>query len=161
MNNNARIRAVVLVMFLLMGSLVYYAYTRMQQNISGLVQTVKENTEPDMNLVRIKELWSGITSASNNIRAYTVTRDQNYLVRFPEMKEALKAGLDSLKESAVRSGRSIDQFVKIENLLNRKIEVYDKLIEINYNRVLTTEIEKLGSTDTIADTLAAPAGTRW
>src|SRR5687768_8650859 len=101
---NSRIRIVVVIMFLLMGGLLYFAYTRMQENISGLVTTVRESSEPDLNLIRIKELWSGITSASNSIRAYTVTRDDNYLAGFMNLKDSLKSKIDSLKFSAVQSG---------------------------------------------------------
>ena len=59
MNSNTRIRAVVIVMFLVMGGLLYSAYTRMQQNISGLVQTVKESSQPDLTLLRISPGQAG------------------------------------------------------------------------------------------------------
>ncbi len=153
MNSNARIRVVVVVMFLVMGGLLYYAYSRMQQNISELVQTVKESSEPDLNLLRIKELWSGITSASHSIRAYTVTRDENYLADFLQLKDTLRSGIDSLISAAVKSGRSIDQLVAIEEGLNRKIDVYDSLLEINYNRVITGEIDKFEVGEQVSDTM--------
>jgi len=153
MNSNTRIRIVVIVMFLVMGGLLYFAYTRMQENISGLVRTVKESAEPDMNLIRIKDLWAGITHASNSIRAYTVTHDESYLAGFITLKDSLKSGIDTLKAEAVNSGRNIDQLVTIENALNRKIAVYDSLLEINYNRVISSEIDKMETGSDITDTM--------
>lgn len=153
MNSNTRIRIIIIAMFLITGGLLYIAYTRMQQNIAGLVQTVKESTEPDHTLLRIKELWSGINNVSTNIRAYTVTRDENYLAGFLNLKDSLENSIDSLKVSAGNKGRQAEQILLIENSLKRKIAVYDSLLEINYNRVITDEIDKLEEGDIVSDTL--------
>jgi signal transduction histidine kinase/DNA-binding response OmpR family regulator len=152
MNSNARIRVFVVIMFLLMGGLLYIAFNRMQENIQGLVKTVKESSEPDMNLVRIKELWAGINNASANIRAYTVTRDESYLEGFLTLKDSLLAGIDSLKAAAVLSGRDSGPYLEIEKGLKKKIGVYDDLLEINYNRVFTSEIEQADTMSVVADT---------
>ncbi len=153
MNSNTRIRIIIIAMFLLTGSLLYIAYTKMQENISGLVQTVKESTEPDLTLLRIKELWSGINNVSNNIRAYTVTRDESYLAGFLSLKDSLKNSIDNLKVAAKGSGKQAEQILQIEQGFNRKISVYDSLLEINYNRVLSGEIDKLEEGDPVSDTL--------
>ncbi|MBL0343253.1 MAG: hypothetical protein IPP71_21760 [Bacteroidetes bacterium] len=152
MNSNSRIRIFVIVAFLASGSLLYYAYSRMQENVNSLVTTVKESAQPDRDLIRIKELWTSINAAGNNVRAFAVTRDNNYLVQFLEMKDTLKAGIDSLKSGAITAGRNIDDFIKLDTLLSSKIEIYDHLLEINYNRIITDAIKNLDENELKDDT---------
>nr|HMT28967.1 histidine kinase dimerization/phospho-acceptor domain-containing protein [Bacteroidia bacterium] len=152
MNNSSRIKLFILIAFLAAGGLLYYAYDSMQQNVKSLVNTIKKSAQPDRDLIRIKELWSGISGAGNNVRAFAMTRDETYLIQFLEIKDSLKAGIDSLKSNAISSGRPTDDLMKLESLLSSKVMVYDSLLDINYNRVINAAIDKMGKNEIKNDT---------
>lgn len=152
MGNSTRIRIFILVAFLAAGGLLYYAYTRMQENVQSLVKTVQESASPDRDLIRIKELWSGISAAGNNVRAYSMSGDEGYLMQFLEIKDTLKAGIDSLQSNAIQSGRSIEDLTVLDSLLEAKVLVYDSLLEINYNRVINAAIDKMDENKLKSDT---------
>jgi signal transduction histidine kinase/CheY-like chemotaxis protein/HPt (histidine-containing phosphotransfer) domain-containing protein len=152
-----RIRLFVIIAFLIAGGLLYFAYSRMQSNIAELQQTVKENAEPDLNLIRIKELYNGISSVGNNVRAFSVTHDQSYLVQFLEMKDTLNSGIDSLKNHAMLSGRDTIALAELDSLLDKKVQIYDSLLEISYNRVVSDAISKMDKGKLEADSIVIPA----
>lgn len=124
----------------------------MQENTRSLLQTVDENARPAEDLLRIKELWISFNRTSTDIRSFAVTRDDNYLSGFLEMKDTLIAGIDSLKAKAVTSGRPIDDLLELESALDKKVSIYDSLLEINYNRVMISAIEKMKPEDLEVDT---------
>ncbi|MBK7969677.1 MAG: hypothetical protein IPK08_12455 [Bacteroidetes bacterium] len=68
------------------------------------------------------------------------------------MKDTLIAGIDSLKAKAVTSGRPIDDLLKLEAALDKKVSIYDSLLEINYNRVMISAIEKMKPDELEVDT---------
>ncbi len=152
MGNSTRIRIFILIAFLAATGLLYYAYTRMQQNVQSLVKTVQESASPDRDLIRIKELWTGISAAGNNVRAYSMSRDEGYLVQFLEIKDTLKAGIDSLQSNAIQTGRSVEDLIVLDSLLEAKVLVYDSLLEINYNRVINAAIDKMDQNELKSDT---------
>lgn len=152
MGNSIRIRVFIVIAFLTAFGLLYYAYDRMQLNVKSLVRTVEESASPDRDLIRIKELWSGINAAGNNVRAYSMSRDEGYLVQFLDIKDTLKAGIDSLQSNAIQSGRSTEDLSVLDSLLEAKVMVYDSLLEINYNRVISAAIDKMDENELKNDT---------
>ncbi|MBK6642578.1 MAG: response regulator [Bacteroidetes bacterium] len=132
--------------------MLYIGYSRMQENTRSLLQTVDENARPAEDLLRIKELWISFNRTSTDIRSFAVTRDDNFLSGFLEMKDTLIAGIDSLKAKAVTSGRPIDDLLKLEAALDKKVSIYDSLLEINYNRVMISAIEKMKPDELEVDT---------
>lgn len=152
MNSHTRIRIFTVISFLIAGGLIYFAYNRMQQNMSSLMQTVEENSHPDENLIRIRELWAGFTRTSNDVRAFSVTKDEAYLENFLQMKDTLTAGIDSLKSAALISGRSLDDLLKLEGYLHEKIGIYDSLLEIGYNKVMSSAIQQMDPGQLTVDT---------
>lgn len=116
------------------------------------MQTVEENSHPDENLIRIRELWAGFTRTSNDVRAFSVTKDEAYLENFLQMKDTLTAGIDSLKSAALISGRSLDDLLKLEGYLHEKIGIYDSLLEIGYNKVMSSAIQQMDPGQLTVDT---------
>jgi signal transduction histidine kinase/CheY-like chemotaxis protein len=137
MGSNFRIRLAVTLIFLASAILLFFANNRMESQVAGLVKTVRENSEPDQSLLRIKELWTDISGATSHIRAYIITRDEEHLNRFLAVRETIKPGFDSLEVHAAATGRDLQPYVEIEALLNRKLVVYDSLLEINYDRIIS------------------------
>jgi CHASE3 domain sensor protein len=152
MNSHTRIRIFTIIAFILIAGVLYIGYNRMQENTRSLLQTVDENARPAEDLLRIKELWISFNRTSTDIRSFAVTRDDNYLSGFLEMKDTLIAGIDSLKAKAVTSGRPIDDLLELESALDKKVSIYDSLLEINYNRVMISAIEKMKPEDLEVDT---------
>ncbi|MBL7916468.1 MAG: response regulator [Bacteroidia bacterium] len=152
MNSHTRIRIFTIIAFILIAGVLYIGYNRMQENTRSLLQTVDENARPAEDLLRIKELWISFNRTSTDIRSFAVTRDDNYLSGFLEMKDTLIAGIDSLKAKAVTSSRPIDDLLELESALDKKVSIYDSLLEINYNRVMISAIEKMKPEDLEVDT---------
>ncbi|MBL0071393.1 MAG: hypothetical protein IPP34_06075 [Bacteroidetes bacterium] len=152
MNSHTRIRIFTIIAFILIAGVLYIGYSRMQENTRSLLQTVDENARPAEDLLRIKELWISFNRTSTDIRSFAVTRDDNFLSGFLEMKDTLIAGIDSLKAKAVTSGRPIDDLLKLEAALDKKVSIYDSLLEINYNRVMISAIEKMKPDELEVDT---------
>jgi signal transduction histidine kinase len=155
MSSVIRIRIFVLLSFIFSAGLIWYAWSRMQTNVDGLVQTVQESTMPDRNLVRIKELWIGFSTSGTGVKAFSVSRDDQLLEKFLQVKDSLNAVVDTLRKDAQQRGDDIAVYNEITLLLNEKETIYKDLIEINYNQVLTEAIEKMGDAEFTVDTLIA------
>jgi signal transduction histidine kinase/DNA-binding NarL/FixJ family response regulator len=153
MGSSTRIRILIIAAFIIAGGLLFIGYSEMQKNVQRLVQTVKDSSQPDHKLTRIKEIWSRIEGVDSDVRAYTVTGDESFLAGFLGMKDAIEADIDSLKAEATKDEEDLAPFEKLDSLLSYKVAIYDSLLEISYSKVISDALEEMGTQEMLTDSL--------
>jgi signal transduction histidine kinase/CheY-like chemotaxis protein len=153
MGSSTRIRILIITAFIIAGGLLFIGYSEMQKNVQRLVQTVKDSSQPDHKLTRIKEIWSRIEGVDSDVRAYTVTGDESFLAGFLGIKDDIEADIDSLKAEAIKDKEDLAPFEKLDSLLNYKVAIYDSLLEISYSKVISDALDEMGTQEMVTDSL--------
>jgi len=150
-NSSQRLRFYIFIAFLVMSGILFYAYRVMQGNIDRLVYTVRESAVPDKDLIRLKEIWSGVQGTESEVRSYTITGNQRYLENFINQKDSLSKSLDSLNSTAFQRGTDTLLFNKLDSLVELKFILYDSLLDLSYSKILTGALSGLGNTEMVPD----------
>lgn len=146
-----RLRLLIILAFIVLAALSYYAWWRMDHHVSRLMQTVEEGSRPDSSLIRIKELWIEVSATSAALQNYRLTQDETVLERFIVRKDSLSSVLDTL--SIQHRNVYGDLPGQLHTLLDEKAALYQQLLDINYNRRVTSALDKIGSLDFDNDTI--------
>lgn len=154
MKGTTRLRILVLTAFIAAIALMYMAYTTMEQNLNTLVTSVEQASRPDRQLLRIKELWTTFRSEGNNVRAYSVTRDERYLESFLDSRDHITETIDSLRLENESQGISTADLDSLKSYVIEKAELYEGLLDINYNRVISEAVTKMNIETPQFDTTA-------
>jgi len=97
--------------------------------------------EPNVKLIRLKEISNYIYSAEANVKAYTIRRDTAYLLSYEENINKLSTQLDTLfwlssesKIIDVNEAKSDQNFLKqidtLRELIIERIDLFSKYIEL-------------------------------
>ncbi|HEX5001911.1 MAG TPA: ATP-binding protein [Bacteroidia bacterium] len=150
-NSSQRLRFYIFIAFLVMSGILFYAYRIMQGNIDRLVYTVRESAVPDNDLIRLKEIWSGVQGTESEVRSYTITGNQHYLENFISQKDSLRKSLDSLNATGFQKSTDTLAFIKLDSLVELKFVLYDSLLELSYSKILNSALSGLGNTEMVPD----------
>lgn len=146
-----RLRLLIILAFIVLATLSYYAWWRMDHHVSKLMQMVEEGSRPDSSLIRIRELWIEVNATSAALQNYRLTQDETVLERFIVRKDSLAAILDTLSHR--HRELYADLPGQLHALLDEKAAIYQQLLDINYNRRVTSALDKIGALDFDTDTM--------
>jgi len=100
------------------------------RSISSVVTMIYENNSPDNGLATIREITTTIDRAENNVRLYSLTKENVYLYKY----RSLVGGIDSLIENLYNQYPENEWFShKIDTisvLVDTKIGVWREMITI-------------------------------
>ncbi|HCE54538.1 MAG TPA: hypothetical protein DER05_05820 [Lutibacter sp.] len=129
-----------------------------QKKLSQLTETVSVILEPNIKLLKLKEISSSLYNAEANVKAYTISRDTAYLRNYENYFNYLNTQLDTLLLLSV-NGKNIDassakdkqkfstQIDTLRKLILARVDLFSEYIELktedNSKDVLLKLIQKI------------------
>jgi len=139
-HNVRRIILMVVVGFGIIAALFFVAINITHKKLSQLSETMSAILEPDIKLVKLKEISGCLYSADANVKAYIISRDTIYLLNYENNINYLNSRLDTLFWLSSRGG-IFDSNQTINNhIFSAKIDTLRKLI-INRTDLFYENIE--------------------
>jgi signal transduction histidine kinase/CheY-like chemotaxis protein/HPt (histidine-containing phosphotransfer) domain-containing protein len=120
------VTASLLVVFILVIIGGILSYNRLNQ----ITQTVNNSVRPDRVLILVKEINNNLSEAENSVKSFSLTRSQDYIVRFYELTENTGEKFDEL-ENLVHERRKLMPYIDTLNqLVGEKFTILDRLLSV-------------------------------
>jgi signal transduction histidine kinase/CheY-like chemotaxis protein len=161
--NSHKIRRIILKVIIgygIIAVLFFIAVNMAQKKLSQLSETVSVILEPNIKLLKLKEISSSLYNAEANVKAFTISRDTAYLRNYENYFDHLNTQLDTLLLLSAR-GKIIDessakgkqkfsaQIDSLRKLIIARIDLFSEYIELktddNSRDVLLKLIQKIKS----------------
>ncbi len=103
--------------------------------LNNIIFSVNNSIRPDRRLELVKEIYSNLIQAENNVKTYTLTRDEEDMTRFYEIAEITGEKMDELMQR-VKKDQVIFPFIDtLDLLVEAKFTVLDRLL-VNQDELL-------------------------
>lgn len=120
------VAAFLLVLFSLVIIAGILSYNRLNQ----ITQIVKSSVRPDRVLILVKEINYNLSEAENCVKSFSLTRSEDYIVRFYELTENTGEKFDEL-ENLVNERRKLVPYIDTLNqLVGDKFTILDRLLSV-------------------------------
>ncbi len=110
------------------------------RNIDSLSKAITQLQKPDNRIARLKQLILNVNTAESYVRSFAITRNKKFLSNYDIIVQSVDSDVTSLKTSFSDSQTEIDTIVK---LIDRKFEVYNKLIDLRYKQLINDAVGKI------------------
>ena len=94
---NLKIVLKILFGFVIIAVLFFVAINISQQKLSQLSYTIAAIQEPNIKLIKLKEVSNCLYSAEGNVKAYIIRQDTSYLHSYEYNIDCINKGLDTLQ----------------------------------------------------------------
>ena len=125
--------------------IVLSAYWITFKSLEGLVVIVRESSKPDLVLDKVKEINSDVINAESGVRAFALTQDEKYLEPYLKLTDSIDKKMIALRMITGDQGTKNSTIDSISFLIKQKLAIYDELLSISYNSVLTSALDKIKS----------------
>ncbi|MDX9880916.1 MAG: ATP-binding protein [Prolixibacteraceae bacterium] len=109
------------------GFFVYNSFTR-------IVDSIYNEARPDLKLLLIKDIASGLTEVENAVRLYSLTGEEAFIQPYSDMNERIQQKLIKLKSFAVPGSGEIQIIDSIRVLTVRKLLIWDEIRALHYKK---------------------------
>lgn len=131
----------VIVGFGIIAVLFFIAINITHTKLSKLSETVSAILEPNIKLIKLKEISNSLYGAEENVKAYTIRGDTTYLFRYETTINNIFTGLDTLQLLSGKSkivdenmANNIKNFSKqidtLKELIITRVDLFNKYIEL-------------------------------
>ncbi|HBX49607.1 MAG TPA: hypothetical protein DEH02_00900 [Bacteroidales bacterium] len=121
--------------------LFFIAITITHKKLSQLSETVTEILEPDMKIIKLKEITSSLYGADANVKAYAINQDTSFLRKYKSYINKLNTSLDTLlwlyfenkiiDENQEKSNQVFSlQIDTLRELINWRIRLFTEYIKL-------------------------------
>ncbi len=159
--NSYKIRDIILKVIIgygIVAVLFFIAVDMAQKKLSQLSETVSVILEPNIKLLKLKEISNSLYSAEANVKAYIISRDTVYLRSYENYFDHLNTQLDTLlllsdkgknmdASSALDKQKFSSQIDSLKILIIGRVDLFSEYIELkigdNSKDVLLKLIQKI------------------
>jgi signal transduction histidine kinase len=131
---------------LLLGWVSFTSY----QNASQLIESTNKSKQTYTVLQDLMQIFAWMTVAESGRRGYLFWGDESELRRYRQAVQALEPGLQKLRQDSADVPQQVRQLVKLETLLNQRIDLLDESIALRQQQRLkiansVTALQKLAT----------------
>ena len=130
--NQKRTVLVLIVLFLVSVSLLFFGYQRLRNQVGDLEVTISGLAIEDPMIGVIEKIWTGYNLVESDARSYVLSRDHRFLEKFYHKKDSLSLVFDSLKGVLPDTLLIHIQLDSLNLLFDHKAVVYDSILELEY-----------------------------
>ncbi len=123
----------VAVLFLAITAIISVGYIS-YLGLTNLMTTLEETVKPDYREEKLQKLLYHISEAENGIRIYTITREYKYLHSYFDNNKKTDTLIQSLKANSLSDLYLIHSFDTIQQLINQKIRIQNRLIRLKQDQ---------------------------
>jgi len=126
--NSIRIK-VGLLMFLavLLLSVTFYLLYR---NLSSIVASIRIDSTPELKLLNIRDISSGIEQAGNSVRLYTITKNPSDIRPYYKFVSNIDEKINNLQKECGNDSNLLAQTDTIGTLIEQNIRIWNKLLAL-------------------------------
>ncbi len=136
-----KIGILMLVAVLLVISTGYLAY----RSLSSVVSLIYNDIKPDYRLITLKAISTDLEKAENNIRMYTITRNDSLLTPSYDLTDSINKKLDMLLIESKNDHELYIQVGAITNLIENKYYVWGRMIDIYEDNNIESSLKSLSN----------------
>jgi len=125
----------------LVGAMGYLAY----RSLSSIVTSVYSDIKPDYRIIALKTISTDLEKAENNIRLYTLTRNDSLLEPAFALTDSINKKIVMLLRESRKDHELFIQIGAINNLISNKFYVWNKMIEIYDEGNIEASLKNLSS----------------
>jgi signal transduction histidine kinase/DNA-binding NarL/FixJ family response regulator len=139
--NSIRIKVGSL-MFLavLLLSVTFYLFYR---NLSSIVASIKIDSTPELKLLNIREISSGIEQAGYSVRLYTLTKNLSDIRPYYRFVSGIDEKIGNLRKECGNDSTLLAQTDTIGNLIEQNIVIWNKLLALYKDDDVVENIREL------------------
>lgn len=139
-------KAKIIVLFVSVAVIVTLGIVFITKSLDQLTSTARQATLPDEGLNELKDLVADVNNAESGVRAFAITQDQKYLEPYYNILNEVDYKGDSLRQLFAGKSQYIDS---IHSLLKSKLSIYNELIDVRYNNLISQAIEKTSGIENV------------
>ncbi len=112
-------------------------------NLSSIVKSISIDVNPDLRLLRIREISMDLEKAENSIRIYSVTNDTEDLQPFYTVISGIDEKVNSLRSDCINDPFLLEQTDTISKLIEENIYIWNELLYLNHNHQVIEYLKQL------------------
>jgi len=126
--NSIRIKVGSL-MFLavLLLSVTFYLLYR---NLSSIVSSIRIDSTPELKLLNIRDISSGIEKAGNSVRLYTITKNPSDIRPYYKFVSGIDEKIGNLQKECGNDSSLLAQTDTIGNLIEQNILIWNRILSL-------------------------------
>jgi signal transduction histidine kinase/CheY-like chemotaxis protein len=140
----------VLMVFVIAILAVFAAGYLVRENSRAVNQTLSALTQPDRNLLELREILSYLSEAENNLRIYALTNDPEYFNIYSYLINKVEANIDSLRKHPNKNMLNPLGLDSVSSLLQQRNEIIEQYLitkiqreSFNFERETVTQIRSV------------------
>ena len=122
--------ALVSVSLLMVFILVIITGILSYQRLNYITDTVKRGIRPDRKLILVKEINNNLSEAENSVKSFSLTRSEDYIVRFYELTENTGQKFDELRTLVPADDEMAPYMDTLNTLVGDKFTILDRLLSV-------------------------------
>lgn len=124
----------VLMVFVIAILAVFAAGYLVRENSRAVNQTLSALTQPDRNLLELREILSYLSEAENNLRIYALTNDPEYFNIYSFLINKVEVNIDSLRKHPHKNMLNPLGLDSVSSLLQQRNEIIEQYLIIKIQR---------------------------
>lgn len=128
-------------------SLLGAAFYFFSKNNELLLSKVDEVTQPDELMTNVKSLDRQLSIAENHVRAFTLSRTEDYLNQYSAIKDSILQKAAFISNAA--SGPLKSKTDTLTLIVNNQLKNYDELLSISYSKILDSALNDIREISTV------------
>ena len=100
------------------------------KSINNLSGTVKEISSPDYKSIQLKEILNDLSDAESAVRAYSITKSDDYLNPFYDLLYTIDNKLNFLRDLASEDERQLQKLDSLDFLIAKKLDILNEYLEM-------------------------------
>lgn len=117
----------------------YLAYN----SLSSIVSSIRVKSRPDMRLMLIRDLTSGLDKAENSVRLYRLTQNKSDIKPYYKVIDGIDEKIDSLRSASVKDTQLLARIDTISLLIEDNMIVWNNMIDLYHTDSLDIYIDTL------------------
>ena len=123
------------------------------RNLSSIVSSIRIDTNPELRLLSIREISTGIEKAGNSVRIYTITKNPKDIKPYYTFISSIDEKVNRLRTECNNDTVLLAQTDTISNLIEENILIWNKLL------VLYKDDNVIGNLTQLSEQLDSVSGT--
>ncbi len=113
------------------------------RNLSSIVSSINVDENPELKLIRVREISMDLEKAQNSIRIYTLTNDTVDLKPYYSVITNIDTLLNRLRSECKNDILLQQQTDTISKLIEENIDIWNKIIYLNSNQKMADYLKQL------------------
>jgi len=113
------------------------------KSLSKIANEIYASAQPDLTLIKIKEIAADIAVAEKSVRSFMITEDENDVRSYLELLNDVYRKSDTLRFMTRNNEYLQVQLDSVSHFINEKIKIDNEYLGIHYNETVKNTVENI------------------